>query len=179
MQTTFTDNKIGIRPYAMSDIDPLFEAAIESTQHIHPFMPWCHPNYTRKESVEWVESREAAWQEGSEFTFVIYEIDSNEFLGSVSLNEFGRERHYANLGYWIRASRKGQSITTRAAKLAIQFRFTELKLSRIEIRSAVDNKASQRVAEKLGAQYEGMLRNRLWLHEKAVDELMYFILPND
>ena len=54
-----------------------------------------------------------------------------------------------------------------------------LHLVRIEIVMSVDNVPSQRVAEKLGAAREGILRNRLIQREGVSDAIMYSLTPRD
>jgi RimJ/RimL family protein N-acetyltransferase len=44
---------------------------------------------------------------------------------------------------------------------------------------AVGNKASLRVAEKIGAHREGILRNRITVGTKCHDAVMFSILPED
>ncbi|HYE66449.1 MAG TPA: GNAT family protein, partial [Pyrinomonadaceae bacterium] len=59
------------------------------------------------------------------------------------------------------------------------FGLEELGLQRIEIVVAVDNWASQRVAEKVGATREGILRKRLLIHGRPQDALMYSLVAED
>ena len=63
--------------------------------------------------------------------------------------------------------------------LVARFGFDELKLRRIEIVAAINNKASQRVAEKAGATREGILRNRLVVRDKVYDTVMFSLIPGD
>lgn len=63
--------------------------------------------------------------------------------------------------------------------LVARFGFDELKLRRIEIVAAINNKASQRVAEKAGATREGILRNRLVVRDKVYDAVMFSLIPGD
>ena len=49
----------------------------------------------------------------------------------------------------------------------------------IEIIVATGNQPSQLVAEKAGAHREGVLRNRLHMHEKYHDAVMYSLVPGD
>jgi RimJ/RimL family protein N-acetyltransferase len=42
---------------------------------------------------------------------------------------------------------------------------------------AIENKASQGVAVKAGAMREGILRNRLLLHGKIHDAVMFSLIP--
>ena len=57
--------------------------------------------------------------------------------------------------------------------------FEKLGLSRIEIVVSKDNEPSLRVAEKLGATKEGLLRNRLRLLGSPCDAYMHSFIPQD
>ncbi len=52
-------------------------------------------------------------------------------------------------------------------------------LDRIEILAAVGNKRSQRVAQKLGASREGLLRNRLVIHGQAHDAVVFSLIGSE
>ncbi len=52
-------------------------------------------------------------------------------------------------------------------------------MQRIEIVVTVGNDASKRVAEKVGATREGLLRNRLNIHNTIHDAFMYSLIPSD
>ena len=52
-------------------------------------------------------------------------------------------------------------------------------MKRIEIVAAVGNRRSQRVAEKVGAAREGILRNRLKIGEVWHDAVMFSLVPDD
>jgi RimJ/RimL family protein N-acetyltransferase len=54
-----------------------------------------------------------------------------------------------------------------------------LDLIRIEIVVATGNAASIRVAEKLGAQQEGILRNRITVGNRTHDAVMFSLTPKD
>jgi RimJ/RimL family protein N-acetyltransferase len=157
----------------------MHRAALESVGEVHPWLPWCHPGYTRAEAENWVRSREAAWQNRAEYSFVILAADTGQFAGGCGLNQFDGLRMRANLGYWVRTSQTGRGLATAATLLLARFGFLELKLQRIEIVAAVGNLASQRVAEKAGAVREGILRSRLRIHDVPHDAVGYSLVPRD
>ncbi|MFN2466365.1 MAG: GNAT family N-acetyltransferase [Candidatus Dormibacteria bacterium] len=64
-----------------------------------------------------------------------------------------------NMGYWMTASAAGHGYCTEAASAIACFGFETVGLARIELRTAVANIASQRVAEKIGMTREAMLRS--------------------
>ncbi len=179
MRTELSDDMVRIRRYGAEDIPLLFEAARESVNEMFAWMPWCHQNYSFEESASFILSREAAWNQKTEFDFAILDVQTNRLLGGVGLNQFHQDRHFANLGYWVRSSCTGRGVGTAAALLAARLGFEDLRLQRIEIVAAVGNVASQKVAEKARAKREGVLRNRLWLHDRPHDAVMYSLVASD
>jgi len=95
------------------------------------------------------------------------------------LNEIRKESRRANLGYWVRTDRTGLGVAVAAAKLLAKWGFEVLGLKRIEITVAVENVRSLRVAEKAGAKREGILRNRLMLHDIPHDAVMHSLIPGE
>ncbi len=180
MQEVRTGRLVTIRPFHPNDIRPFFQAAQESIGEVGVWLPWCHPEYSLSDSEGWVLSRDAAWIDQSEFSFVVLERESGHIVGGVGLNGVDRSNaHVMNLGYWTRSASTGRGYATEAARLAVEFGFAELELQRIEILVAVDNRASIRVAEHLGGVREGILRNRLKLGATLHDAVMFSLLPTD
>jgi RimJ/RimL family protein N-acetyltransferase len=83
------------------------------------------------------------------------------------------------MGFWVRTSATGRGITSEAARLVVGFAFERLGLERVEVMAAVDNAASRRVAEKIGAQREGVLRRRLVLQGEPTDVVLYSLVRGD
>ena len=79
----------------------------------------------------------------------------------------------------MRTSAAGRGVATRATKLAARFGFAELGLNRIEIVAALDNVASQRVAERAGAVREGILRQRLSINGVPHDAVLFSLVAGD
>jgi len=173
------DESIGLAPYRSSDIDVLYGAVRESIPMLSKWLPWCHPGYSIEESRLWIESRYDAWIKGIEYDFCIIDIKNGSFLGGCGLNQINYVHRFSSLGYWVRSTRTGEGIAAKAARLVSQFAFDALNLKRIEIVIACENKKSLRVAEKLGATREGILRNRLVMSDKVYDAIVFSLIPND
>jgi len=168
-----SDGRVSLRPYRVDDLDELFAAVRESLNALMPWMPWAHAGYTRAESAEWLGQRDAAWESGSDFAFAVLGARDGDLLGGCGVNQINPMHGYANLGYWVRSSRAGHGIATAAARLAARFGLEEAGLERLEIAVPVSNAPSLRVAEKLGAVREGVLRRRLRLSTGMSDAVMY------
>jgi ribosomal-protein-serine acetyltransferase len=179
MKTELTDSTISLRPYRLEDAEEIYLAVRESLDELHQWMPWCHPDYSIEESREWLASREDTWNGGTEYGFRIADARTDTYLGGVGLNKISRLHRAANLGYWVRTSAAGRGVATRATRLVARFGFEELNLVRIEIVAAVGNLASQRVAEKVGAVREGVMRSGLLIHGTAHDAVLTSLVAED
>lgn len=167
--------RVVARPLSLADARDHFEAVAESSAELRPFMPWCTPGYSLSDSEEWVRNCESKWNERIQFDFGIRELAGDRFLGTASINEINTEHRVGNLGYWIRSGATGNGFASEASRLVAAFGLSEVGLNRVEIVVSVQNLASQRVAEKIGAVREGVQRNRLYLHGRTVDAIMYSI----
>ena len=179
MTNEFTDSRITIRPYRAEDTALLFEAVRETVHELSRWMPWCHSGYSLTDSASFVDSRQADWDKGEHYSFVIEDTRDRQFLGGTGLNFFNRAHNFANLGYWVRSSQTRRGVAAAAVQLAARFGFQKLKLTRLEIVMAAENSASRSVAEKVNATYEGLLRQRLVLHGRCHDALMFSLVPAD
>ena len=158
----------------------LYEAVHESVAEVGRWLSWCHADYSRAEGEAWIVASNEAWTRRESYAFGIYDARSGAFLGGCGFNQVNELHPFANLGYWVRSSCAGRGIAPAATLLLAHFGFEELGLKRIEIVVALENKASQRVAEKIGAVREGMLRNRLVKGDSGVeDAILYSLIPTD
>ncbi|MEO8358081.1 MAG: GNAT family protein [Chloroflexota bacterium] len=174
-----TDGVILLRPFHMNDADETFSAVRESLAAIKPWISWAHDGYSIQTAREFIRITRARWEEGTLFAFVITDAKSGSVLGGCSLSHIHPVYHLCNLGYWVRTSRRGGGVAVRATKLAARYAFEKIGLIRVEIVIAPENKASIRVAEKVGAHYEGILRNRMVVGREIYDAQMYSLTPQD
>ena len=174
-----TDESILLRPYVEADAEHLYAAVRESISEVSRWLPWCHENYSIDESRNFITARQLASQGDEWYSFAVFEKSSEVFIGGVGINFVNRVHQFANLGYWVRTSAAGRGFATRATRLAARFGFERLGLRRIEIVAAIDNLASQRVAEKAGAIRECVARKRLLIRGESHDAVIYSLIPED
>ena len=171
------DDEIVLRPFQYEDSIQLYQAVHESLKELAPWMSWANEAYTEITAREYISITRARWEERTLFAFAI--ICDDELVGGCTLSSIHSIYQYCNLGYWVRRSRHGQGIAGRAAKLAARYAFEKVGLVRVEIVIAVGNQPSMRVAEKIGAHYEGILLNRMVVGRSIYDAHMYSLLPSD
>ncbi len=179
MREQLSDGKIIIKKILPEHIPGLFQAVFESREILKIWLPWCHSNYKMEETKEWINFQQTAWNDRFEFSFGIFEVNSNRFVGGCGINQINWMHKIGNLGYWIRTNTIGKGYASAAAKLCAEFGFLDLKLNRIEIVAAKDNVASQRTAEKAGARKECLARKRLIVGDKVHDAFVYSLIKGD
>ena len=166
------DGDLELRPWTMDDVPALVDAC--NDPEIRHWIPVIPRPYTEEDARAFV-GRELP--EIGQHQFAITE--GRRVVGSIGMrvSEPGRNGH---IGYWCAASARGRGLTTRALRLLSHYALEELKLERLELITDPDNRASQRVAEKVGFRREGVLRSHL-LHPdgRRRDSVMFSLLPGE
>jgi RimJ/RimL family protein N-acetyltransferase len=169
---------VTIRRYEDTDASAMSVAARESAADVSPWMPWCHSEYSVAEAAAWVRTTRDGHADGSMHDFAI--IDANgTYAGGCGVNHINRMDRFANLGYWVRSSLAGRGIAPAAVRQLISWTFANTTLNRIEIVAAVDNIRSQRVAEKVGAHRDAVLRKRVMVRGLPSDAVLYSVVRPD
>lgn len=175
-----SDETITLRPYCLDDIPGTYQMVVESIPMLKPWMNWAHEGYTQEETEAFIRASIEGWTMDRQFNFVVADARDGMLLGGTGLGGINPPYRLANLGYWVRSSRRGQGIAPRAARLVARWGFKHLGLLRAEIVVALENSASLRVAEKCGAHREGVLRNRMpLLPDRVHDGVMHSLIPAD
>lgn len=171
-----------VRPYAESDWPELYRAVKESEAQLAPWLPWCHPGYSERDARTWIQTTLDAHSAKSMFDFAVFDAQGR-YVGACGVNHIQAMFRCANLGYWIRTSASGRGLAAAAALRVCEWTFEHTNINRLEVLAAVDNLPSQRVAQKLNAQYEGRSRSRLLVANieppTPTDAFVYSIVRGD
>ena len=179
MSAIFDTHSIVIRKFEPADIFPLHEAALESLPRLSRWMNWCPPDYSVDDARSFILKSARAWECGEHFNFAIRDACDDTFLGSVALNHLSSAHKIANVAYWVRSGWTGKGAATSAVRLAARFGLCELELNRLEFLIPTENRASLRVAQNAGAQFEGNLRSRIVVGGRCHDAAVYSLVGGD
>ncbi len=169
-----TDGIISLRGAVEADAEAIASAVRSSADELGVWMPWAGADYDAEAALGWIR-REL---DPTDDPTVLIAPDGS-IAGSCGLNKVDMGNQVANLGYWLRSDCTGQGWATAASLLVARHAFDELGLHRVEIVMSTQNLASRRVAEKVGATHEGVLRETLLLHGAHHDAHMFSLLPSD
>jgi RimJ/RimL family protein N-acetyltransferase len=116
------------------------------------------------------------WRTGDRFDYVVTEGHDDVSLGAVIASR--RHRDNYEIAYLAREAGRGRGLLTRAVTLLCNV-LLDAGVGRLELRTHVDNAASQRLAERCGFTQEGTERKSIWLHGRRADAIVWSRLPED
>lgn len=167
-----------LAPLTTSLAPAMLEAILESGAALSRWMAWWHEGFRLEEAEAFAAFCERSWSEGTHYEFAIQD-DACDYVGSCALSGVRADSLSANLAYWVRSSASGGGIAASAARRIAAWGVSSLALRRIEVSMATANVASRRVAERAGAQAEGILRNRVRHDGRSYNFALYAFAPED
>lgn len=121
--------------------------------------------YSESDAEWWISHvAETAEHYGEPIKFAIRDADEN-LIGTLGFDGL-KQKHCAEIGYWLAKPYWGRGIMTDVVRVACDFAFEHWALVRLTGYVFPFDKASARVLEKNGFEFEGLLRK----HHKKGDE---------
>jgi RimJ/RimL family protein N-acetyltransferase len=155
-RTPIETRRLRLEAVSAQHIEGLYQAALASRTQLLPWMPWA-VEISLQSNQNYAAEAERSWNIDDEFQFAVLEDDL--FLGVIGLNRDGDRS--AELHYWIRSDRAGRGYATEAGERIMRWGAEQLGLHTLTLWAGVDNRASRRVAEKLGFRNVGPLPERM------------------
>jgi ribosomal-protein-alanine N-acetyltransferase len=157
---------VEIRPQRVSDAKRYFEILSSPNFHYLPAKP-----KTLAEERCFLKLNSEKRRNGTEFNFSI--IYNGRHVGAIGVRLDTFRPHIGEIGFFVDEQYWGRGITTEALKKLEKFIIEKTDITRIEIRMAKQNKASQRIAVKGGYKKEGILARMLFIEGKCFDCYLY------
>ena len=156
----------------------MLDAIVESGAELSRWMAWWHGGFRLEEAEAFAAFCERGWLDGTHYEFAIQDTGC-DYVGSCALSAVNGDALSANLSYWVRSSATGAGIASSAARRVAAWGVGAVGLRRVEVSMATANVASRRVAERAGAQAEGILRNRGRHAGRSYNFALYAFAPED
>lgn len=172
-----TSSGVSIIPVAVEHATALASLVQKNIEHLKMFLP----AVADFSSVETARSHLCyAVERASKVEIFEWHLFVEETLcGSIRIKDIDESDRKAKIGYFIDYRFAGRGIVSSAVSTILEFCFGPLNLNRIELRCALGNLASRRVAEKLGFLHEGVARQEEFLNGVFVDQHIFGILRQD
>jgi len=117
---------------------------------------------------------------GVHLPFAVRLRDTGEIAGYTRLHSWDRQHRRAETGSWLHPNYWRSGVNAESKLLLLRHCFEELDLVRVQFKTAPDNHRSRTALEKLGATYEGLLRNdRILPDGRSRDTVVYSIIQEE
>jgi RimJ/RimL family protein N-acetyltransferase len=169
-------NGLVLRPWKLEDAPALVEAC--NDPEIERWLPVIPSPYSETDAETYIDQSRESWEKGDSFNFAILDAETGRLAGSISM----RTKRFStgHLGYWVAREARGRGVAPEALRTLCRWAVEALDVQRLELLTDVDNRGSQRVAEKAGFQREGILRSSLEYRDGTRgDSLIFSFLAHE
>jgi len=142
--------RLHLRPFTADDVDDL--APIYADAEVMRFIGSGKPR-NREETLSWLAGMLRHWEKHGFGMWATIDKGTNVLIGRSGLC-FLDNTGEVEVGYLLAKAYWGKGLATEAAAAGLRFGFEELRLGRIVAVAQHANRASRRVLEKIGMQYE-------------------------
>ena len=157
--------------------DEFFRLVRKNLERLAVWCPWVDRVSTIEATELFLRERIDRFAAGNGFTTGIFH--EGKLSGVIALEYIERTNASTEIGYWLDSDVEGKGIVQGACKALIQHSFAELKLRRVQIRCAVENRRSRAIPERLGFRQEGVIRRCEQLRDRVVDLVVYGMLSEE
>lgn len=170
--TILRTNKVTLRPLTMEHLADFFHAG--SFPNI---WTWSLPDKCSsiKATEEWLSYSEQMTNKGEHVPFAIFDNASGEFVGSTRYCSINLEDRGLEIGFtFITPKFQRSYINTHTKYCLLKHAFEELGAIRVEFKAHEQNKKSRKAISRLGAKFEGILRNQRILSDGSYRNAVIF-----
>ena len=171
------DGRTSLRLLDEPDAEALFALVDGNRAYLRQWLPWLDQNTCLAHTRAFIVSAHRQLADSNGFSCGLWH--NGTLTGVVGLHAIDWTNRRTSLGYWIAERFQGRGLISTACTVLLDHLFGELRLHRVEISCAVENKKSRAVPERLGFTSEGVSRQREWLYDHFVDHVIYGLLARE
>ncbi len=154
---TLETQLIKLIPLSMHHLTEFSQAA--NHQEIWQYMPVSNQCVNTETTKLWIQQANAAMAAGNEVAFVIIDKATNKLVGSTRLLRFNQAQSTLEIGHtFITPSFQRTYVNSHAKYLLLRHVFESLGINRVEICTHQNNIKSRHAIIRIGAHFEGIIR---------------------
>ncbi|RXT04942.1 GNAT family N-acetyltransferase [Ammoniphilus sp. CFH 90114] len=168
---TLEGRRVKLVPISPIHIEGLIKAG--QAPEIWPYMPY--PVNSRESAEIFIREAIAEQEAGQSVVFTIIDKESDQIAGSTRYLEIVSANRGLEIGWtWINPSFWRTRVNSECKYLLLRHAFEECGAIRVQLKADSRNERSCTAIARLGAQYEGKLRNHRILRDGYFRDTVYF-----
>lgn len=153
---TLKGKNVTLVPLNTSHIDSLIEVASDRQIWKHYAIDGSDPAKLRPSLEASLRERDA----GKQYAFVITLTSDNRIMGSTRFLDIQPDHRKLEIGWtWLHPAYWGTKLNTECKFLLLSYCFENLSARRVQLKTDENNTRSRKAILKIGASFEGILRN--------------------
>jgi RimJ/RimL family protein N-acetyltransferase len=161
-----------LRPINKADIDNLLAIAIKDKDLLQ-FSPV--PIYTKSLLKEYIDKAVDNTLNKSRYTFIVFDKIQNAYAGSTAFLNVSNPDDRLEIGAtWYGKEFQRTGLNRNCKYLLLQYAFDNLEAERVEFKTDERNSASRKAIEKIGGQFEGILRRHTLMYDGFRRNTVYY-----
>ena len=169
--------RVVLRPWREDDVPRIAEAC--SDVRTQAWLPQLPSPYQLSDAQWYVRTREEQHATARGLYWCVAGAGDDRCLGSIALMGLAGPDAVPEIGFWAHPDARGRGVMTEAARHTVRHAVIPvddggLGLSRVTLRAAAGNAASNRVAQAAGMQRVGLARGAEHLRDGSVDDFVLY-----
>ena len=167
--------RLRLRKLSMRDAGDVF--AYASNPDVAEHVTWdYHRNLS--DSMHYLRFITQQYHDGVPSPWGIIHKELGTLIGTIGYHVWSLPNSFGEVGYALSQDFWNKGYTIEAFNEVIRFGFETMKLNRVEATCKLANSASEKVMQKCGLEYEGILRKRLFAKYEFHDLKLYSIIKD-
>ena len=171
------DSQTELRFWTPADAPTLYHLIVENRDFLHPWFSFPDAIQSIPDAAAYIQRQHERWTQRGEFWAGLW--SAQILAGAAGVYLLDRDNASAELGYWLGVHATGQGLATRACRTLLDYLFDKGQVNRAVIQCGTTNHASIAVAERLGFQREGILRQAQRVGDEFRDMVVYSLLAQE
>tara|TARA_R110001583_G_scaffold38455_1_gene124279 strand:+ start:9078 stop:9662 length:585 start_codon:yes stop_codon:yes gene_type:complete len=175
---TLATDKVTLRPLTIEDVDAFYQAGA-----FPELWQWSLPNQciSKAQCTAWLIDSEEMVAQGQQVVFAIIDNQSGALVGSTRYCAINRADRSLEIGFTFITPRYQRTyINTHAKYCLLTHAFESLNAIRVQFKTHENNQSSRQAISRIGASFEGILRNQKILPDGSFRNSAFFsIISNE
>jgi len=171
------DEHLDLRILEERHAQELFDLVVANREHLRQWLPFADTTLKVDDTLGFIRRGLERFARDDGYNCGIW-LDG-AIVGTIGMLYLRRPADKTEIGYWIAQAQQGKGIVTRSVRAMTDVLFGDLKLNRVEIQCATENRRSRAVPERLGFTQEGVLRDSGKIGDRFVDHVVYSMLERE
>jgi ribosomal-protein-serine acetyltransferase len=171
------DDRLELRILEERHAQELFDLIVANREHLRRWLVFADTTEKVEDTLSFIRKSLDRFAAGDGFNCGIWQ--GGRIIGTIGLLHIRRPADKTEIGYWLAEAEQNKGIMTRCVRAMCDLLFGDMKLNRVEIQCASENRRSRAVPERLGFTQEGVLRDSGRIRERFVDHVVYSMLARE